>query len=424
VRNPELQAIELPFQISIAILSDPHFCERNSSGNGSEHSHIVIDSLSGGRDPLWRHLKRLIKDEGVASDLLLCPGDITTHANPRALTSAWEELVELGGLLKAEAVAVATGNHDVMSRAKGDLKNPIRDLEDVPDPFEALRLLDPAYPLHLSKDPKNDAFHRKTRIEYFGADFVLFETPVYRLVVFNSCSRHTTEASSYERGMIADSTLKELKLRLEECDARKINLLLCHHHPIPHDEQTFGLYDLMKNGDALLRHLSEHGDWIVLHGHKHHGRISYASGGAQAPVVFSAASVGAILSAAASLGLRNQFYILRVNLSSSGAPTGTLRVWNWTPDSGWVENNDPAEGLSSGCGFGERRHADDLAQEIAQLTNGQEMDWSNVREHLTWINHLTPHDLSNVLLVLSKKHKISCITKPNSKEILQIGPTF
>lgn len=413
-----------PHQITIAILSDPHFCERNPSGVGSEHSHIVIDSLSGGRDPLWSHLKRLIKDGGIASDLLLCPGDITTHANPRALDSAWNEIIDLGNLLEAEIVAVATGNHDVMSRPKGDLKNPIRDLENVTDPFEALRLLDPAYPLHVRKDPANEVFHRRARIEYFGADFVIFETPIYRLVVFNSCSRHTTEAPSYERGMIADSTLKELKLRLDECEERKINLLLCHHHPIPHDEQALGLYDLMKNGDALLRLLSDHGDWIVLHGHKHHGRISYASGGAQPPVVFAAASIGAVLSCPSSLGLRNQFYILDVNLNNNGAPQGTLRVWNWTPDSGWIENNDPKEGLASGCGFGERRHSDELAQEIATLVNGQEMEWVNVKAHLAWIDHLTPQDLAKVLRTLSQKHGITCIPKANSAEILQIGPKF
>lgn len=411
-------------QVTIAILSDPHFCERNPSGIGSEHSHIVIDSLSGGRDPLWSHLKRLIRDDGIVTDLLLCPGDITTHANPCALTSAWEELVELGVLLKVNAVAVATGNHDVMTRAKVDSNNTIRDLEDVLDPFEALRLLDPVYPLHLSKDPAHEAFHRQKRIEYFGADFVIYETSVYRLVVFNSCSRHTTEAASYERGLIASSTLKELKLRLDECGERKINFLLCHHHPIPHDEQALGLYDLMKNGDALLRHLSEHGDWIVLHGHKHHGRISYASGGAQTPVVFSAASVGAVLPVTSSLGLRNQFYILKVKLGTNGAPKGTLRAWNWVPDSGWLENHNPKDGLASGCGFGERRHPDELAQEIAQLSNGNEMEWDSVRERLAWIDYLTPHDLAKVLRTLRAKHGISWISKPNSEEILQIGPAF
>lgn len=416
--------MEQPYHISIAILSDPHFCERNPSGVGSEHSHIVTDSLQGGRDPLWSHLKRLIKDEGITSDLLLCPGDITTHANPRALVSAWGEIVELGSLVGAEVIAVATGNHDVMTRVKDGNKNTFRDLENVLDPFEALRLLEPIYPLHVRTDQADEDFHRRARIEYFGADFVFYETPTYRLVVFNSCSRHTTEALSYERGMIADSTLKELKLRLNKCEERKINLLLCHHHPIPHDEQTLGLYDLMKNGDTLLRYLSEHGDWITIHGHKHHGRISYAAGSAQAPVVFSAASVGALLPISSSVGMRNQFYILNVTLNSSGAPKGSLRAWNWKPDSGWIENNDPKESLATGCGFGERRHMDDLAQEIAQLTNGQEMEWSDAIKSLPWIHHLTPQDLTKVLKTLLRNHRISCIYKPNSEEILQIGPTF
>jgi 3',5'-cyclic AMP phosphodiesterase CpdA len=406
--------------LSIAVLSDPHFCARRPDGYGSEPSHIVIDSIYGGRDPLWSDLKALVDKQNLHCDLLLCPGDITNHANTAALECAWGELIGLGEKLKVQVVAAATGNHDVMSRPKGDMKNPVREMDDLPDPFESLRLLKPPYPIQVSAKKNDFAFHRDTRIHYFGADFVMYETDIYRLIVFNSCSRHTSEPSSYERGFIAHSTLEELKTQLTASSARLINILLCHHPPIPHDG-SLGLYDLMKNGESLLKLLADHGDWLVIHGHKHHGRLRY-SGGPNEPVIFAAASVGAVLPPQDEIGMRNQFYVLDVTLEEMGVPVGTLKVWNWYPDSGWIENYDLGEGLPTGCGFGEHRSREELAKEIATVVNGSVVSWQTVEMALPWLKHLPPQDFERILKTLEDRYQIK--SEPINGRLSELGPIY
>jgi hypothetical protein len=97
----------------------------------------------------------------------------------------------------------------------------------------------------------------------------------------------------------------------------KINLLVCHHPPGVHGEHDLGEYDFIHNGDGLLRCLEHHGAWLVVHGHKHHGRISYAQGSNAAPIIFSASSLGFCLDVAKP-GVRNQFYILDLTQRESG----------------------------------------------------------------------------------------------------------
>jgi len=420
-------------RVTLAVISDLHFCNARTEGSGSELSHVVIQKFheSPGKNP-WIDLMELVKRENIQADLLLCPGDITTHAAHEPLKVAWRSLIDLGRELHVSLMACATGNHDVCSRisdttekkeAAKENSNPIRELDNPQDLFENLKLLSPEYPLHVYADTDIHVTKRQRRIQYFGADFIMHEDEHYRIIVFNSCARHINDKAIYERGIIANSTLIELREQLKVASTPKINIFLCHHHPIPHSNAGAGSYDFIFRGDELVRCLQEHGDWVIIHGHKHDGRIVYASHGspASAPVVFSASSMGAILSSEQLNKYRNQFYLLDIYLPEKGCSRGTVRVWNWHLSNGWSKSIDPRVGLTDGVGFGERRHPDDLAEKVAQSVNIESVAWSTVVEEFPFINNLTPAALNDLLKSLNRHHDIVEMRDPNSNCITEIG---
>jgi predicted phosphodiesterase len=412
-------------RITLAVVSDLHFCNQRPPGSGSELSRIVLQTLheKNGKNP-WSDLMELVKRNDVRADYLLCPGDITTHAAHAPLKAAWDGLVDLGRELDARMVACATGNHDVSSRFSEGKSNPVYDLDNPHDLFENLKLLSPDYPLHVYAEGGSRVNARNRRVHYFGADFVIHEDDVCRLVVFNSCARHITENSSYERGSIAKSALAELSEQLKTKSEEKINIFLCHHHPVQHSHSGDGSYDFILRGDELINFLGEQGDWIIIHGHKHDGRIIYAPHGAPgaAPVVFAASSMGAILSTDQLNQYRNQFYLLDIELPETGCSRGTLRVWNWNAGVGWSTATDPRAGLTDGVGFGEREHADVLAQKIATRMQGQSMPWATLLTEFSFLRNLTPDSLKHLLKSLKKRHGLIELRDESSYQITEIGP--
>jgi hypothetical protein len=71
-------------------------------------------------------------------------------------------------------------------------------------------------------------------------------------------------------------------------------------------------------GQFLLDLLAydSNGDWVVLHGHKHCPKISYAAGGVTSPIVFSCGSIGAKLYPELNGNVRNQWYLLEFSSPS------------------------------------------------------------------------------------------------------------
>ena len=252
--------------LKIAVVSDLHFQPKSEVRNSNKSSWLTFDSGTGKlENKVWTHLLDIIKEEQIKTDLLICPGDITTHGNKEGLIFAWQKLNELGDSLNSMVLGVATGNHDVQSRPL-DIKNEIRDLNHVNDLSETLKNLTPEYPIVVQGESIISAHQR--RVHYFGTDFLIYdESDDYRLVIFNSCSRHTSSPSDYERGVISESTLSWLENSLKEMHdpkrKKKVNIFLCHHHPIQHDEHNLGSYDFIKGGTRLLDMLNKYGSWVV-----------------------------------------------------------------------------------------------------------------------------------------------------------------
>ena len=137
---------------------------------------------------------------------------------------------------------------------------------------------------------------RNTKVsdQYWAKHFAIMRKQEYRLLLLNSCAYHGGQDSEKDHGHSYEATLGLIREALEaDCRPAAVNLLLCHHHPQQHQEFKLGDYDAMKNGQLLLELLGsgQLGHWLIIHGHKHHPKLCYASGGAASPVIFSAGSL-------------------------------------------------------------------------------------------------------------------------------------
>lgn len=408
-------------RVRVALLSDLHFFTK-TKGIDTNPSWLEIEGtgIKNINNP-WTSLEKLIEEKAINADLLLCPGDITTYAQEPALSFAWEKLNKLREKLNAKLLAASTGNHDVDSRGhKIESEKVIAELNNPSDMLGPLRRLKPFYPISFSEASKEEDAVRGYRTKYFGDNFVLLNEEDFRLIVLDTCACHTTIASDHERGYVSFEAIEEIKRQLDKDKSRKINLMLCHHHPIQHQNHKLGSYDFLLNGQTLTDELSKHGDWIIFHGHKHHARLAYAQGGNTSPVVFAAASFSAQLNGSMSQISRNQFYIIDIELKKIGSPLGNVKAWTWYVGSPWTESCESDVGLPSGCGFGNRRHPDEIARDIDQIMTGQSMDWGQMVLKMPELKNITPGDLGLVENSL-KNFSIETERESEGGEIRSIG---
>lgn len=380
--------------LTVAVIGDPHFyVDTTEGGNQVSHVRLTPNGDFIDRANPWLALKAHIVAQKLTADVLLCAGDMTVYADKAGLERAWKELLEVGQLLGCLHVVSATGNHDVQSRgaAKAIQENAIRALSKTVGQFEPLKNLAPAYPI-VELSVGTVAERKDLRTEYFGEAVAVLETSNYRLAVLNSCCEHGPEPIQYDRGSFPRSAQKHLVETLESATEPKINLFVCHHPPGVHGEHDLGEYDFILNGDGLLRCLERHGPWLVIHGHKHHGRISYAQGSNAAPVIFSASSLGFCLDVAKP-GMRNQFYILDLALRESGALRGQIRAWDWYVGLGWVLATPDKGGIYDGCGFGHRCDLSDVALQVVDVAARLPRKWADIIAAIPELRYLTPDDL-------------------------------
>lgn len=382
--------------LKVAVVGDPHFYVESTGG--SQVSHVRLGPNGDFLDYAnpWVTLKHYVTAQNLTADVLLCVGDITVYAEKAGLERAWKELLELGQLLGCSHVVSATGNHDVQSRGDENAitENVIRGLSKTVGLFESLKNLEPAYPI-VELNAGTLTGRRDLRTEYFGNAVAVVETNNYRLAVVNSCCEHGPRPHEHDRGSFPKSAQACLHEALAVAVENKINLLVCHHPPGVHGEHDLGEYDFIHNGDGLLRCLEHHGAWLVVHGHKHHGRITYAQGSNAAPIIFSASSLGFCLDVAKP-GVRNQFYILDLAQRKSGGVRGQIRAWDWYVGRGWVLAAADKGGIYDGCGFGHRCDLGDIALQIANAAKPLPYKWADIITAIPELRYLTPDDM-NVL---------------------------
>lgn len=387
--------------LRVAVLSDLHFYKQQAkSTSAKKDSWLALedDGLADKSNP-WNDLESLIGANELNVDAILCPGDITNKSDPDGLIFAWSSLNSLIKKLNANILAVATGNHDVISHSINQDKVAQDILDSSPGKDGPLRELRPIYPIVFNESLEGitEKACRDRRTEYFGSHFTHFENDQYLLVVLNTCANHGENDHENKRGSISKSTLDELTFFLEnrQKGEKKICILLCHHHPIQHANIDKGQYDFAFNGTRLTELLANDDDWIIIHGHKHHPRVVYASSQSNdGPVIFAAGSFSAFLNESISSSLRNQFYIIDIKQEGSQPPVGQIRSWNWFNGMGWSENLDPKTGVISGSGFGTRDHPNILAHEIANCIGSEPIAWEELCKKISKIKFLLPgmHD--------------------------------
>lgn len=397
--------------VRIAVIGDPHFVLADH--DLAKGSYLKFDS-KGDFDPKqsnqhpWASLTDLIRNDPAAQsvDFVLCVGDLSSGGDKIALETGWKHLNELAKSMGAQLLACATGNHDVRSRsqAKDVQANVVRNLGASRGMNENLRVLDPPFPV-VDQQNVTGVTADEWRTRYFGDNLVLVTTPDYRLIVLNSCSEHTTDNVDFEKGAFPESVERALLKALSSSNDSRLNVLVCHHPPTSHGYYGENDYDFISGGGKLLTALEEHGSWLVVHGHKHHGHLSYAPGGGGSPVIFAAGSIGAWLPQVGN-GRRNQFYLIELE-AQDGDLRGRVQAWDWNVGMGYHRSTRKLGGIFDGCGFGHRRSPSEIAAAIAAASAIQlPMSWDAVKVAVPELLNVIPSDYPLIEKALKSKHSI------------------
>jgi len=380
--------------LTIAVISDIHAFDTLGPDEKVEPSHLCMRTPENivARHPIAA-LKELLSSEKILSSLLLCPGDFGDKARPAAIAYAWKAVNEIALRLGANSVLATVGNHDVDSRYNYSDHDPKGFLQGLAPPF-----------------PCPDELNNN---QFWSRNYTLIEMPTYRLLILNSSAFHGGNLDEINRGRISERTLTAIKQTLQKSNPKPVNILLCHHHPHKHSEIQLGEYDEMLGGQLLLMLLGcgLYGDWLVLHGHKHHPKICYAAGGNASPVVFSAGSLSAKLYPELATVARNQFYL--IHFPTDQYPThgfvGTFDAWDWVSGSGWQRAGQYGSGLPGRGGFGYRGNLSVLAAEAAAFLNQNTMPWSLLVSSLKKLEYLIPSDLEILFNRLRCLHNINVL---------------
>jgi 3',5'-cyclic AMP phosphodiesterase CpdA len=378
--------------VRIAIASDLHAISGSAAITGRSHLNASESEEYPGRQPIAGLLK-LIDQNSLEADLLICPGDLGDQANPDGIRYAWQALHRIGSKLKARGVIATTGNHDVDSRR----------IYNNYDPIEVLKDLDPPYP--FSSDSLNG--------QYWMKHFVVCEEDHYRLLALNSSAFHSGSDEEAQRGRVSISTIDKIEKYLQSSPPKGLNIMICHHHPQQHAELKLGDYDWMREGQELLDLIGsgQYGSWLVIHGHKHHPKVTYAAGGLSSAVVFSAGSLSAVLYPELGTAARNQFYLLTLTIQSVEAYglVGRGQSWDWASSQGWLPAS-AGSGLPASFGFGCRVDFNTLCDAISIQMHGKQMaTWHDIVVAVPSLDFVLPKDLVALNRLLQNRHKLQII---------------
>jgi predicted phosphodiesterase len=386
--------------LRVAVVSDIHAYDHLSSGEATpSHLCTTLPEDQANHHPIIGLIK-LIKDKPLTADVLICCGDMGDKARPAGIRYVWEKLHKIKEALKAKQLAATAGNHDVDSRY---MYNDF-------DAKGVLQSLVPRFPLEDENSTN----------KFWSRNYVILTEQDYRLVILNSSAYHGTKEGEFQHGRITSRTVEALRSELEvfeRHDPKQINILLCHHHPHKHGDIEDADYSIMEGAPKLLEVLGsgDYGNWIVIHGHKHHPRICYAAGSSSAPVIFSAGSLCAVLYAELQPFARNQFYLIEFPVSEQSSIglglIGTFQSWDWVKGPGWLTAGTRS-GLPSYGGFGNRGDKIAIVNSIEAYVNGRGepwVKWEEIIRDLPGLKYLLPNDLDAVIKRLEVDRKFSVL---------------
>lgn len=382
------------------LLSDIHPVENDGKDNAS--------ALKLGGDRLFTShpfegLYHLIDEKKIKADYILCAGDLGTKSNPSTIEFSWNELNMLKNKLSDSILIATPGNHDHDSRST----------HNEYDPKGFLQTLTPSFPF----DFKDDNSH------FWAYHFDIFEDSDIRVVVLNSSAFHGIN-DEYQHGRVTEFTSQRIQKKLAGREVKKINILLCHHHIKKHEEIRISDYDAMHGAEKLLQVLEEscHGDWMIVHGHKHFPKVYFSNSSSGSPaVVLSLGSFSGDISGELGTVARNQVYELEFDLDDieEHGLVGSFRAWDWTKGRGWVPATERS-GLPHCGGFGVNIKPWDLLKILKKETD-EVIQGEVLYERYPEFKYITPQGLEQLSkqsldkkyyeFFLSKKGTIESIAK-------------
>lgn len=370
--------------ITIAVLSDLH-CHPSQHNPWESYLHSDALALPECINPS-ESLISLAKKRGIRADVLLVPGDITNRANKQGIVSGWQCLQRIAEALKVKSIAASLGNHDVDSRSE----------DDQADPFYLTK--------HLAK---NFPIPNKRQQQTFWANgFCLLSKKDFCVLIINSVFEHHNEEEA-KRGSITPHCLKELSSSLESIN-QPTRIALLHHHPLPHEVHGLGNDDLMKRGSLLLDLLYENNFQLVIHGHKHHPKLTHFFKGGRLLTVFGAGSFSATNTSGIFTNTRNLFHLIKLSnpVPQNCSNPGQIYSWEYHVANGWTEPNKTSADIPHVTGFGCLMTSEQLADEIEASFNTEKqpfLKWKTLLNKIPQLDFLTPQTFDQLVTYLKKK---------------------
>jgi hypothetical protein len=368
-------------ETTVAVLSDLH-CHHESSGFAESLLVTTTPRKPTGQHPVSALLD-LIKLEKLQADALLMPGDIANKVDPQGMISGWAFVNEIANSLQATVIAPTLGNHDVISRNPSD------------DPFSLAKALHPEFP--------SSTEHIYN--EFWANGFCIVEGTNFRIAIVNSVASHTNEASA-KRGLVSDLQLAQLKRALESVTPKPFQVAVCHHHPILHEDIGLGTSDIMVNGSLLVELLSGHGFHLLVHGHKHHPKLSYVAGAEPLPIL-AAGSFSAGMKNGLASRTRNVFHVITLSRASTSAGVyGLIRTWQFQHSRGWTPASSSATDFPHKAGFGCYSRPGELAEKVEAVfrhLNRPIVKWTEIASAIPELRFVIPVTLAEIQRTLTEK---------------------
>lgn len=357
-------------ELNIAVVSDLH-CHHTSQGPAKTMLLTDADRTPSNQHPV-EALFELIKQQSLRANILLMPGDITNEVDPQGMLTGWGFVQEIARSLGASYVAPTLGNHDVISRTPTD------------DAFKlARRLSSPKFPTEDAQ-----AFD-----QFWSKGFFTIENEKWRVLVINSVTSHANEAAA-KQGFISEKQIDDIGRYISAVGSKAVQVAVCHHHTMLHEDIRLGKSDVMENGSLLSQKLAEQKFCLIVHGHKHHPKLSYAPGAQPIPVL-AAGSFSAGLKNGLASRTRNVFHLITIQLPQSvGTPvSGIIRTWQFREWKGWTPATWEAADFPHCTGFGCFDHPHNLASQIESIfrAKGTRFEhWSKIVAELPNIRLIPP----------------------------------
>jgi UDP-2,3-diacylglucosamine pyrophosphatase LpxH len=364
--------------LSIAIASDLH-CTLTTQ---TSISYLLSDLP---KKPINKHpvesIKKVIKEEGITADLLLCPGDIADKVSKQGMISGWQFLQDIKLALNNASLVATLGNHDVDSRNQHNS-----------GPFEFIKNLVDFKP--TEDEVANDSYWRN--------HFCILHKHNYILLIINSCFSHTNETLA-KASQISPAMLEKIDEELHRFTGTDlVKIAMCHHHPIHHSNTSLEYKDsdFIDQSDKLLSILERHKFNLVIHGHKHEPRLVNFN----SLPIFACGSFSSMANLL-DIGCENTFHYITIDTNSK---KGTIKTWIYKPFTGWSQKHGSYFPCLTGFGF--QSNMENLANECHTwfLKQGKDsVSYTDLLKKFPDISYMIPSDQTSFNKLITDKYGLA-----------------